>query len=572
MAPFLPHSPRRQRGSLQVLDWLSHVGKKADHPMHDVEAARALLQDLPADPGKALEEVSSWLDTVTAAEGYVPDDRIGVVKLVDETGQEYESIVLESFLRKAGLKEFDRLKLWHTLVDFWEHLSAAYRRCLRDVAQHGESGATHPERALLAARALRALANEAKILHLRYLGVRRHVWKELAELYAAAEQARFDEESLKAYASDAVLTSPRREFLRAMMLETAGPESEQPMAVELSARVTARFASAFVMATKPDAGCTFCFDLAHPDRPIRHSPKLPASATWRYFGAGQARASLEEIVADYTAHPEETDRRFGEEYTLADKLVIIKRLLQHWGDAPPHRRGPRVKIDAKVKVSRGFEAVAELVTRIDFSGMAELSKDQRVKVKQQTGIALQAQEASAMVTEWMERDASAWGIGVDIPREDESWATIGTLCALQAPGQKSWWAGVIQRMYRDENDRPHAGIEILAKKPLSVYLRGLGEGAERAENWQTSSGSFRFTYLNAIILGESAGAGTRREILLKRDAFNAGIIYAVMMGDESQHVRLDELLERGPDYDRVRVSWLKRARPTPSASPARARA
>lgn len=543
-----------------MLDWLSGVGKTADHPMVNVEAARKLLGDLPADQGKALEEVSSWLETVTAAEGYAPDDRIGVVKLVDETGQEYESIVLESFLRKAGLKEFDRLKLWHTLVGFWERLSAAYRRCLKDIAQRAGPAGAHPERALLVARALRALANEAKVLHLRYLGVRRHIWKELAELYAVSEQARFDEESLKAYTTDAVLTSPRREFLRAMMLEAAGPESEQPMAIELSARVIARFASAFVMATRPDPGCAFCFDLARPDRPIRSSPKTPARATLRYFGAGQARASLQEIVADYTAHPEETDRRFGEEYAIADKLVIIKRLLQYWGDAPPHRRGPRVKIDAKVKVSRGFEAVAELVMRIDFSGMAELSRDQRVKVKQQTGIALQAQEASAVVTEWMERDASAWGLGVDIPREDESWATIGILCALQAPGQKSWWAGVIQRIYRDEHDRPHAGIEILAKKPLSVYLRGIGEGTERAENWQTSSGSFRFTYLNAIILGESAGAGTRREILLKRDAFNAGIIYAVMMGDESRHVRLDELLERGPDYDRVRVSWLKGAK------------
>jgi hypothetical protein len=30
-----------------------------------------------------------------------------------------------------------------------------------------------------------------------------------------------------------------------------------------------------------------------------------------------------------------------------------------------------------------------------------------------------------------------------------------------------------------------------------------------------------------------------------------------MMGGESPHVRLEELLERGDDYDRVRVTWLK---------------
>ena len=55
-------------------------------------------------------------------------------------------------------------------------------------------------------------------------------------------------------------------------------------------------------------------------------------------------------------------------------------------------------------------------------------------------------------------------------------------------------------------------------------------------------------------------SATLRQILLKRDAFHAGTLYTVMMGDQSQHVRLEELLEREEDYDRVRVSWLKGAR------------
>lgn len=542
-----------------MLDWLSNVGKKADHPMYNVEESRKLLRDLPADQCKALEEVSSWLETVAAAEGYAPDDRIGVVKLLDETGQDYEPVVLEHFLRKAGLKEFDRLKLWQALAGFWEHLSAAYRRCVQDIAQPAGSGTAHPECALLLSRALRALASEAKVLHLRYLPAQPRVWKELADLYSLGEKVQLGEESLKAYATDAVLTGPRREFLKAMMLEAASPESESSAAVELSARIIARFASGFILEAKPGPGCNLCFDLARPDRPIHYSPKIPARDTLRYFGAGRATAAIQEAIDGYIARPEETDRRFGEEYSVSDKLMTMKRLLLHWGDSSPRRRGPRVKIDAKVKVSRGFESVAELATRIDFGGMAEMTQDQRLKVKQQTGVALQAEEATAVITEWMERDGSAWGIGVDIPRQDEPWAKVGTLVALQPPAQKAWWVGAIQRMHRDQHDRPHAGIKILAKKPLSVYLRGVGEGAQRAENWQTSSGSFQFTYLNAIILGESATTATHHEMLLKRDGFNAGIIYEVMMGSRSPYVRLEELLERGEDYDRVRVTWLKGA-------------
>ena len=130
---------------------------------------------------------------------------------------------------------------------------------------------------------------------------------------------------------------------------------------------------------------------------------------------------------------------------------------------------------------------------------------------------------------------------------------------------KSWWLGVICRLERDEQDHVHAEFEIISKKPLSVYFKGIGEGAEKAENWQTSSGSFEFTFVNALILNGSAAADTSQEILLKREIFGPGITYEALMGDPPPFVRLEELVARGEDYDRVRVTWLKGG---PAAAPA----
>jgi hypothetical protein len=343
------------------------------------------------------------------------------------------------------------------------------------------------------------------------------------------------------------------------MLVAANPGSERALDLELSARIISRLAGGFALRAQPDAECNFHFDLAQPAGPVRHAADTPASATMRYFGAAQARVVIQETLDRFAANPAEPEKRFGSDFSIAEKLVALKRLLLFWGDSPPKQRWPRVKIEAKIKVAHGFTSASELVTRIEFSGMAEMSADQRVKVKQQTGIAVQAEESTAAITEWMERDGSTWGVGVDIPRQDEAWARIGSLLTFHAAGQKAWWLGAIRRMQRDAHEHVHAGIEILSKKPLSVYLRGIGEGAERAENWQTSSGSFRFTYLNALILGEGPASGTNPEILLKRDGFNPGIQYEVLMGGETPHVRLEELIERGEDYDRVRVTWLKGA-------------
>jgi hypothetical protein len=541
-----------------MLQWLSGLGKKADHPMYNAEEAQRLLGDLPADDSKALEEISSNLETITATPDFSLADRIGVVKLVDEAGQVREAAALKLFLRSTTLKEFERRTLWEGLIDFWKNVSAAYRLCLQEIAQASKPGAPpHPEHHLLVARALRALAAEGKMLQMRYLPISQRIWEELAALYADAEKDHYVAEVIKPYPTDLLPTNVRQEFLRLPMMDVAAPDSGSLAELELSARIVARMAAGFALHATPEKDCPFCFDLARPGQPGRRTPDTKESPTLRYFGVGRAGGEMQEIIDRHTANPAEPEKRFGDDFSVEEKLVVVKRLLHHWSDAEPESQRPRVKIDANVKVSRGFSAASELATRIELSGMADMSEDMRMRVKQRTGIALQAHEITAQIDEWRERDATAWSIGADVPREHEAWAKIGTLCALVAPGMKSWWLGIIRRMRRDEQDHVHAELEIISKKPLSVYFRGLGVGAEKAENWQTSSGSFEFTFVNALILNESAGSSTGHEILLKRETFNPGITYEVMMGDPPPFVRLEELLERGEDYDRVRVTWLK---------------
>jgi len=541
-----------------MFEWLSSIGKRPDHPMYNVAQAEKLLTELPKDNGKALEEIASWINSVTATEGFTAADRIGVIMLLDETALIREPLALSQFLRSPDMKDFERLHLWEVLSEFWECLAAGYRLCLHETAHAAGSGeAAQAQRALLFARALRALANEAKVLQLRYLPVRPQIWQALSEVYGSSEQEDLASKSLKAYATDALPTSARQEFLRALMLDASIPESERPVEIELAARVIARLAAGFMLRAKPAPECTFCFDLARPARPHHYSPEIPATDTMRYFGAGVINTAIQEIIDRLAEQPEEPERRFGNDFSAEEKLIVLRHLLRYWSETPPRRAGARVKIGVSMKVAQGFRAASDLVTRVEFSGMVEMTENMRVRMKQQTGIALEALKAAVEIEEWIERDASKWGIGVDIPRQDESRVRIGVLFAFQPAGLHAWWLGVIRRLYRDQQDHEHAGIEILAKKPLSVWLRGVGVGEQRADNWATSSGSFEFTYANALILGESANSDTRRDLLIDRDAFMPGTVYEVMMGEHPPQVRLEELLERGEDYDRVRVSWLQ---------------
>src|SRR5688500_13998193 len=108
-----------------VLDWLKNLGEKPDHPMYNVDEAKRLLADLPGDPHKALQEVTSWLTTVTEATGFRPANRIAIIKLIDEAGQPVEYQVAEA-LTSRELKHFRRVQLWKAALEFWESLGNAY--------------------------------------------------------------------------------------------------------------------------------------------------------------------------------------------------------------------------------------------------------------------------------------------------------------------------------------------------------------------------------------------------------------------------------------------------------------
>ncbi len=547
-----------------MLEWLNTISKRSDHPMYNVEAARHILGEMPEDDAKALEEITENLETVAAAPDFALADRIAVVKLVDETGQVRANALLKRVLRDTKLKEIERRFIWQELTEFWLNVTVAYRTCVNEIEKRRKPGAPqHPEHHLLVARALRALGVEGKLLYMRYLKIRPRIWKELAALYTSAEQENFVADVIKAYPTDLLPTNVRQEILRLLMMDVTAPDTTPLVELELSTRVVGRMAAGFVLHTTPDESCPFYFDLAQPGQPRRRGPDTKESPTLRYFGVGRAGTELQEIVDRHAANPAEPEKRFGDDFSIAEKMIVLKRLLRHWTEAETSDPDPHVKIDASVKVAHGFAAASELVTRIEFSGMAELSDDMRMRVKQRTGIGLQAQQITAQIDEWREHDASKWSIGADVPRQHEGWAAIGAVCALIAPGMKSWWLGVIRRLARDEQDHVRAEFEIIAKKALSVYFKGIGEGAEKAENWQTSSGSFQFTFVNALILNGNAKENEADEILLKRDAFIPGITYEVLMGDPPPFVRLEELIARGEDYDRVRVTWLKGGVETP---------
>ena len=99
--------------------------------MYDVAEARKLLADLPKDdPLKALDEITSWLTSVKDTPGFRPDRRIGIIMLLDETGQPLHAELLRQYLAAPRLQDFQGMRLWQGAHGFMRALAEAYAVCV----------------------------------------------------------------------------------------------------------------------------------------------------------------------------------------------------------------------------------------------------------------------------------------------------------------------------------------------------------------------------------------------------------------------------------------------------------
>lgn len=527
---------------------------KPDHPIADLNQAESLLAGLPMDNAfEALEKITSWLASVTTTPGFRPDSRLAIIQLLDETGQLFGFEVQRQYLAASRLQGSRDKRLWQAALDFRRCGADAYGVCLNEMNPHGDS--PPPEQlAFICARAMRAYAIQLKLLLLRYLPVEQQIWNGLFGLYSLALTSGATTTQVHAFPNEARPSSVQQELLRALMLEVASPESLTPDQLELASRVASRFADEFDFLNQPNEDCGYYIDLAQPHPPEYIDKEITTNAGLRFFGAGLVRSKLEQLIKQNELGIVEHECRFGEEYSTDHKLNMLRHLLVFWGSNPPRRRQEREGVSVDIDVVHGYNVISKLITQVDFSGTPRLTGETTAKLKEQSRADSVGTEFSAEA--WTAQDVSAKGVGATVPPDTGSWVRVGSLCGLKSQSSESWWVGVIRRLRTNMQNNLLAGIVILARKPVAVWLRAPGKQMEQVEEWSTLSGLFNYDYLHTILLPDENQSFGNATLLMASGDYTPERIFDVMMGEKSRTIKLVELLEQGEDFDLVSFQWL----------------
>ena len=524
--------------------------------MNDLAEAKRLLDELPQDDAqKSLEEITFWLDSIKSAAGFSPELRTEIIMLLDEKGQSRKANLLHRYLSAPHLRDFQGLHLWQGIHAFIKALSDAYAVSIHEYQQSEKQSSDLRERMpLVCTRQLQATSEQMKLELIRYIEIESSVWQRLYVCYQFAESEQYAESMVLAYPGHAIHTSPQRELLRALVLYISSPGTLAADQIEVSYRITGRLASFFDLKKTMDENCNYQFDLSANVPPHRMEDDLQATQNMRYFGAARALPALKKIIDQSESDPVWQERRFGNEFTPAGKLTVLKHLMRYWSLEPPHRHMARRGISATIEVTHGFRVVSQLVTHIDSGHLIE--EDANASQKRAKIELANAPDIDYPTEVWNISDMSTEGIGAILTRSLGAWIKIGDLCAIKPQNGQLWWVGMIRRLHTDTEKKVHVGVELLAKRPTSVWLRVLGKGTERVSNWETSSGSFAYDYMPAILLPDAHNAYLDATLLIESGRFVSDTLYQVMMGEKSSDIKLTKLLAEGEDYEQVGFVWL----------------
>lgn len=542
------------------------LGNKPDHPMFSVEEAKYLLADLPQnDPLKALDEITAWLTTIKDATGFKPERRADVIMLLDETGQALYAQLLNQYLATPHLQDFQGMHLWRGLQNFMLALADAYAACTQNFQQEDKVPlAFRAQMPLICVRLLRAVAEQMKLQLMRYEDVEPAVWQQLYEHYSFAKANQFAYTPVIAYPAEAIQIGPHKELLRALVLYISSTDTLAPNHIEASYHIAIRLVSQFELKEVRDADCTHFIDLALPEAPRQLYDELPSTPTMRFFGATKALPKVADIIHQYEHGIAGQDMRFSSEFTPDGKLTVLKHLRRYWAKTLPHRLHERKTIMNTIDVVHGFNAIGQLVTGIDLNKLLNLSEEDAAMLQKRSAVILAGEDVQHATETWDVLNVSSSGLGGVLPKTAGAWIKIGDLCGIRAKGRDSWWVGTIRRLKTDAQGQVQFGMEILSRKPLSLWLRSLAKGqgkdkgkdVELLPDWEASSGSFAYNYLPALLLPDDQDSYLNATLLIESGKFVTNHIHEALVGEQSRTIKLTGLLAEGEDYEQASLEWI----------------
>lgn len=500
-------------------------GEKNDHPMADGKRAREIIAELPADPLKALGEITHWLETLRDTKAFRAERLFENIDLLDAAAKNHQRKLAQDYFGTARQQKFQEHRLWSGSYAFWKALSEAYLECVARF-ESGQTGtAIRKSLPVIVARTLRTMTLQLKWILVRYGPVEPRVWADIGRLYQVAEAAGFADAVIQIYPGSHGGGSVRQELLKGLMLSVSSTDGLSPLRQEIAERAVAHFSAGFRIARQPGPGCGYAFDITGGKPPFRVVGDRPLPASVRFFGAGDALAELRKVdaaIRETGAIP--SGVHLGGSYDKAVVLPVLAHLAAYWSDDAPARGAERRHTATRMTVLHGMEEILRVLDPansddLDFSAPAA---------------------AESTAESWIVENVSDGGYGAIIPAAKSDWVRVGALVGVKTEIAKHWGVGIIRRVTRDEHQQRRVGVQLLSKIAIPVRIGKSGGAFSSAPAEPTDS---------ALLLSTTPDKNGEIGLVLHESTYNARDSLDMVVNQKPYLLMPSRLAEGGEDYD-----------------------
>lgn len=484
-------------------------GKKIDHPMAEMKAARLILDDLPKqDALKSLGELTEWIESVAACEAFKLEQRWELLCLLDETAQPLQRKLSAEYFSLTEINSFQGNRLCHALESWSGQMAQAYFALfLRYCDEVKKEVVLKSNLPVLVARTVRLLRAQLKYQAVHYRSHEATLWQHCSQLYRHAEQHHYLTPHVNLYHTLFDASSVQFEVAQLLAWHASGINGLTPLTLHILEQLMVHFASTIKLTTHLTHHALFCFDLAHPLNPVRVNLEATVHPLMRYVDLSEMQPKLAELIhvlgKGFLPQQLHLGGHFPVERVQEAALHVMTYLT-----APPTRMSKRLEIQSGLCAVVGFERV------LAFSRATMLPFPLQLELK----------------------DASNTGFCAILTGSGGDGLRIGQLLGIQTVGVSRLGVAVLRRMSRTAEGGLLIGAEILANRINDVLL------SER----ELTAGEMG---LPALWLHEKITPTSHIRLLMPPGSFTMLRSLKCCLSDKHYLLIPNELHENGLDFD-----------------------
>lgn len=503
-------------------------GDDYSHPLADAKELKRVLAELPQkDHAKSLDELSGWLESVINSAGLTPLQAFEIVRQLDEAAQAFVRQLGRLYLAPSQRSRTEEQKLWNLCAGFYDFSASAYQHVIEAfLAAEAEKGkaklaeALKPHLPLIFCRQAAAIVNSAKWRRFHHQPPVAGIWAQLGRNFLLAEGRKIDGEAVMLYPLTQITTTPRREYVKAVVLEASSLDSLLPVQIEVAEKLVAHFSPQFILSRENRLDNLYWVDALQDAPPQRLAKVPPGSLGVRLLGLGEVPGTLAATTRMVERGELPPALNLGAQYTPRLVLSALRHLGVYWTAKPPlrkHQRHPVTNLTNCLNVEHGFDACFDRM-----SGVAGAPADDSF-------------DFCAPPDAWQVGDVSLGGFGVSVAGAKKDWLRVGALLVMQAEGADNWMLGVVRRFQRHADNTSSVGVQTLARQAKCIELAVSGTPARSGMRERA-----------LMIDPEDAADGVR--LVLPATTFDLRESYTVEIDGRQGWLSPVELMESGGDY------------------------